>query len=377
VSPDADRLRKLLDWSPALGVISVCVEIDPADRGEGWRVALRDELERVVQEARGSQDRELRLAVEATAGRILEHLGGEAPARSGRCRLGFVEVARNAAEERWETHQIRPRGTHAVRRARPDPTPLAELLHDGAPILVAAVSSERVRLWRWELGRATEVAGWEADFDADQWRERRARVSRDPASAQFPKAAGRDQFAQRLAANRERFLREAGKRLRDESGTGLRATVAFGDPELVAQVVAGAGNELDIRQVGGQDIVSEEAERIAARIEAVHEQLQRDYELERARRAIELTAAGAQAALGLQETVQALSEARVAELILDPERPADAAALVLPDWARAGGGLAAAMIEQALRTGATVTPVRDEASDALANSDRVAALLRF
>ena len=33
------------EWEPDGGVASVYFEIDPGDRGEGWRIALKDELE--------------------------------------------------------------------------------------------------------------------------------------------------------------------------------------------------------------------------------------------------------------------------------------------------------------------------------------------
>jgi hypothetical protein len=43
--PDQRTLERLLDWRPKLGLISVYVVIDPAERREPWRVALRERLD--------------------------------------------------------------------------------------------------------------------------------------------------------------------------------------------------------------------------------------------------------------------------------------------------------------------------------------------
>ena len=373
---DPDKLRDLLAWAPALGVISVCFEIDPGDRGEGWRIALRDELKPVVNRT-ADAERELRLAVEQTAQRIVERFPADATNPPGRCQLGFVEVARTEGEERWDHIQVRPRGTRVVRRPKPDPTSLVELVHDGAPALAIAVSSERVRLWRSEFGRVSEVALWEADFDTDTWRERRARVTRDPASAHFPTAAGKDQLAQRVAANRERFLREVGKRIRDQDTDSVTAIVAFGAPEWVRGVEVGLGNEHAISHAGNQDVVSEDRDRIAARLDDALAELHRQSELELVEHAVEATRAGGDASLGLQEILQALTEGRVANLICDPERPPSADGVELPEWRDPDDPLPSAMIEQALKTSATVTPVHGKAADALADVGGAAALLRY
>jgi hypothetical protein len=376
---DADRLGELLEWSPPLGVISVCFEIDPADRGGGWRMRLRDGLRRLV-EAANDERRELRLAMKPTAERILARFPVESRRPSGRCQIGFVEVARDGGDERWHSYQLRPRGLRVVHRARPDLTSMVELLEDGAPLLAIAVSAERVRLWRWELGRISELSSWEADFRKGMWRERKARVSRDPATAQFPKAAGKDQLAQRLEANRDRFLHDVGQRIAGEIPRGrVGAIVAFGDPDQVRKVTEGVGPGHVVRHGGEQDIVSEENERIAARLDGMLDEINRSRELEQVRRAMEAARAGGNASAGLQETMQALAEARVAHLLLDSERGFGPDEGARPTWEEESepGGLGPAMIDQALRTGARVTPVRGPAAEALSQSQGVAALLRY
>src|SRR5207247_4326349 len=103
------------------------------------------------------------------------------------------------------------------------------------------------------------------------WRERKAQRARDPARGQGTTAAGRDQFGQRLEANRERFLYEAGGRI----GTlvdqhGWRYLVAFGDEEHVQVLADGLGparerlHEEPLNLISSPD--SEIAERAGAAI---------------------------------------------------------------------------------------------------------------
>jgi hypothetical protein len=44
VLPTGLAIEELLDWRPDFGVISVCVEVDPGDRSEGWLIELRKQL---------------------------------------------------------------------------------------------------------------------------------------------------------------------------------------------------------------------------------------------------------------------------------------------------------------------------------------------
>ena len=65
---DRDRLlRQLVDWRPAGGVLSVYVDVDPADRSQGWRIALRDRLREL---AAATAPHEPRRAFEAAAARV-------------------------------------------------------------------------------------------------------------------------------------------------------------------------------------------------------------------------------------------------------------------------------------------------------------------
>src|SRR6266498_3680883 len=96
--PDERTIDRLLDWQPEFGVLSVYVTIDPADRGEGWRVALRERLDAVLDTERDKHGR--RPALAATLQRIKDHFPDEA-SPSGRCQIGFCEVARKGGTDVW------------------------------------------------------------------------------------------------------------------------------------------------------------------------------------------------------------------------------------------------------------------------------------
>src|SRR4051794_11684615 len=44
VSPEPVDIQELLSFAPPLGVLSVYVDLDPGDRGEAWRIELRNGL---------------------------------------------------------------------------------------------------------------------------------------------------------------------------------------------------------------------------------------------------------------------------------------------------------------------------------------------
>jgi hypothetical protein len=55
--PSGLSVEELLDWRPDLGVVTVCVAIDPADRGEGWLTELRSKLRAAVAARDDGHDR--------------------------------------------------------------------------------------------------------------------------------------------------------------------------------------------------------------------------------------------------------------------------------------------------------------------------------
>jgi hypothetical protein len=360
--PTQDALAELLRWRPAHGVISLYVDVDPADRGGAWRIKLRDDLGRAIRGAAEEADREGRLAVEATVRRIEARLGDPGEAE-GRGLAGFVEASHKRAEERWFASQLPPRRTEACYGARPEVGPLLALLDYGAPLGIAAASAERLRLFDWRLGRIEPVHDWELEVGSLDWRERKAPRSRDRAAPRMVTAAGSDQHDQRLEANRERFARQAGSLTRAEARTrSWRLVLAFGDERYVSHFTDGLADACDLRHLDSSDLVSQPTHRIAERVARLLPDLNRAREHALIERIKELAFAEARSSLGAQETLQALEEGRVEHLVYDSER---------------GDGDIERMIELAVSTGAAITPVEEESAAALAEQGGVAALLRY
>jgi hypothetical protein len=374
--PSQEALSQLLRWEPPHGVVSVYVDLQPADRGEGWRIELRNGLAAAVERARERDGRETRRELEATARRILDRFPSEAAHPEGRTQIGFVEVASKPGREEWYAVQIPAAPVQVVHDARPVVRPLVAILDDAAPRGVAAVSAERVRLLRWALGTIEELEDWGLEIFSLDWRERKAQRSGDPARVQGAKASGRDQFGQRLEANRDHFLRQAG-RLATQRVRALDCDelLVLGDADHVREFADGAGEGVEVRPVDGHNVISARPHEIAGRLEELLDELNRSRELELVRRVKDEAHGGTRGAVGRQETLEALEQGRVAHLVFDA---------ALEDDGEPGGGdddgglrLGERLIELALATGARVTPVEGEAAEALAEAEGVAGLLRY
>jgi hypothetical protein len=364
--PDERTIERLLDWRPGLGVISAYIAVDPGDRSEGWRIAARESLERILETEPDTHRR--RRALEATIERIQAHLPREGPPSSGRCQIAFCEVTEGEGRDMWMGVQMRREETEVVYRDRPYLTPLLELLDEGAPVGIVAVSSERVRLYEWGLGHLGDVHDWEAVMFTPEWRERKGPSSPDPARLQGTSSSGRDQYEQRLEANRERFLEQVGGLIAKETGERQwRHLLAFGNPHQVDQVREGAkGTELLLADE--VNVISEnDRGRLIQRIENAVDEVNRRRELDLVQAAVDAALARAgRGAVGLADTERSLAEGRVRHLLVDAEAAGNDVA-----------EMEEALVEQALRTSADVTPVEGQAAEVLREHGGVAALLRY
>src|SRR5918997_1239198 len=104
---DWELVRELSEWEPEGGVVSVYFEIEPGDRGEGWRIALKDALADVPDDV---------------AERVLARYPEGRPHPSGRSQIGFLEVGGD--REAWSSAQVRVGDVRAMHAPRPCLTPL-------------------------------------------------------------------------------------------------------------------------------------------------------------------------------------------------------------------------------------------------------------
>src|SRR4051794_2700551 len=150
--PTVEAARALAEWEPPLGVLSLYMRFDPGDRGGAWRTELRNDLDRILDAAEGS-DHETRMALRATAEALLDRFAEREPPLP-RGEAGFVEVSRESAAQRWWPSHLFPQSpARAFFERRPVVAPLVDLVERGAPRGIALLSAERVRLLQWAPGR--------------------------------------------------------------------------------------------------------------------------------------------------------------------------------------------------------------------------------
>ena len=349
----ADKLLdELAEWRPPGGVISACVAIDPGDRGEGWRIELRHQLEGL--------DHEL-------AARVWERFPDGSSLPHGRTHIGFLEVG---GEEReiWRDFQIDPVKTVVVHADRPRLAPLVEILERGGPVGVAVLSLERVRVFERALGEIEELDGWEMEITSLDWRERKA-PSVNAAGGTATSASGHDQYRERLDHNRERFLKEVAALVAERNGDrDWRSLVVIGEGDRPRLFAKGLSRMRDLVHEVSENLIGAGVAEIAARLDEELEHLTRSREEALVARLEEAIGADPGAALGPDEVLAVASEGRARHVLFDAER----------DWKELDGvPIDELMIEAALATAADVTPVSGLAASALAAHDGAAALLRY
>ena len=360
-----EMLRQLAEWRPEGGVISVYLDVDPADRGGGWRIELGERLKEIAQAVEGAEEE---AAVGAASRRVLERFPENARHRSGRVQIGFVEVG-GGGREIWHGLQARLDRSRVLHARAPQLAPLLRMLDRGAPVGVVLTALESARAFEWSLGRIVELGSWELELFSGDWRERKS-PRRDPqAGGTGATAAGRDQYAQRLDSNRARFLKQLGHLLADRFGDrGWRRIVVFGEGELPRVFGAGLGARGELVHQVRHDLIrasdAEIEERVEAEVSALNEQREREL-LERVEEAI---GSDSGAALGPVEVLQALEQGRASHVIFDSGRefePHD------------GEPAIERMIALGLSTGASLTPVEGEPAARLAGRGGAVALLRY
>jgi hypothetical protein len=350
--PTLEEAREISKWRPELGVLSIYLGFDPADRGGAWRTELRNGLEAIL-DMHKEADHEPRVALRATAKRVLERFEDGDLRPPPRGEVGFVAVSEKGGAEHWWGTGAPPVADACVEYA-PEPavTPLIELCCHGAARGVALLSSERVRLLRCAEGALDELEDWELSVFSLDWRERKSVSS-----------SGHDLYDDRLEHNRQRFLTECGGlAARALAENDLDQAVVFGPARDVESFNAGFGSAKGKLALGGeQDLISVPTGKLGEVVAGAIERLDSERDRAVVERALGEARGGSRGSAGIQETKEALLEGRVDHLVFD---------------AAIGDG-AEEMVRAALAGNAQVTIVRDELAEPLAAADGVAAILRY
>jgi Bacterial archaeo-eukaryotic release factor family 5 len=372
-------LEELHGWEAPDGVLSVYFEIDPGDRGEGWRIDLSHRLRDLVEENSGSPHRKL---VAGAADRVLARFPKAAAHPSGRAQAGLVELGEEG-RERWQSFQL-PLGRTAVSMGpRPSLRPLAALLERGGIHPVLAVSAERTVGWIWEDGDLRHFEDWDSELEIVPGHERKAHTVHDPASGQATSSSGRDQYGQHLEANRQRFLHEAGRRVAAAAASrDWHEPLIIGESLYVEEAAEGLTQPVEAHLIKGHNVINEPEGRLQERVDVAMAEIRLGRERAAAERAIDAAMASkGNGEVGVNATGTALAEARVEELVYDMDASVEVdelgpgATAVADGWQGDDG--VELMVALAIETSAAITPVEDAAAAMLTEHGGVAALLRY
>src|SRR5882757_3301768 len=359
--PTFEDARRLSDWEPQLGVVSVYLAFDPADRGGAWRTELRNGLDQLLEAAKDAEH-DRRIALRAVAKRISERYedGDHRPPPRGEA--GFVEVAERSGEEHWWGTGAAPQASACVELGeRPALAPLVDLACRGEQRGIAIVSLERVRLLLFAEGELSEIADWELEILSLDWRERKAQSGGGATSGVA--SSGKDEYGDRLDHNRHKFLGEAGAlvgRALEERGVGR--ALAFGPTADLEAFEAGAkAPKVKISRGGEADLISTPTGQLRETVAAAVENADAERESRLVMAALEEVRGGSRGASGLQDVGEAVAEGRVERLVMD-------AGLGTP---------AESLVRGALAGSAKITVVHGAAAEALAPAEGAVAILRY
>ncbi len=359
--PTFEDARRLSDWQPPLGVVSVYLAFDPADRGGAWRTELRNGLDALLEAAKDAEH-DRRLALRAVAKRVIDRYedGDHRPPPRGEA--GFVEVAEKGGEEHWWGTGAAPQANACVELGeRPALAPLVDLACRGEGRGIAIVSLERVRLLSFAEGRLTELEDWELEVTSLDWRERKAQTGNGPTRGVA--SSGKDEYGDRLDHNRHRFLGEAGALVgRELEGRGIGRALAFGPAADLEHFKAGM-NAPNVKLAVAEkaDLISVPTGKLHETVAAAVENADADRESRLVAAALEEVRGGGRGASGPQDVGEAVEEGRVERLVIDARL----------------GAAAESLIRGALNVSAKVTVVHGPAAEALREAEGVAATLRY
>ena len=390
---DGTGLRSIAMLTDPVGVLLVYTTADPREGSTtrpAWQVRIANEFAALDRRLRKDDDTSLAdlLAVRlADVDRELRALVDAATAGQGRAL--FLALA--AGPITTVAVQV-PLGDHVELGRSAYVRPLLAALSAYPPAGVVAVSGHGVHLVDVRLGHAVD-AGSDSYEPVDTGRrDLTGPAAANPAAAQHS-AAQHDLYARREADRLARFLRGAGGWVAGRAvELGWEYLVVTGDPERTAAFVAGLPHDRALPTVTvGHRVAGLPAAKVYPLIAAELADLRHRCARDVARRARDLALGGGAGAYGLADTLTALAEGAVLNLVLDAS--AEWAGRVGPDGRLypelvavpgvADEALAVEprlgerMVEAALRQGGRVTLLDPADAVDLRDAGGVAAVLRW
>lgn len=390
---DDATIRDLLALEDEQGVLSFYAGHTPsqaADPKPTAPIELRNQLKQLRSRIERG-DRDIAMAIERRLGKLDGALDTLLDAKApGRGRALFVGVA--TGEKRTVALQL-PFRERVIHDTTAYVRPLVAALDEGRPALIVVVSRTGVRVLHWVTGDAevTEEARFEKDEDLFR-DEATGPSTSNPQRAMYARS-DRDAFEDRLDEHRHRFLKQVIDDVVQRAEVDrIDRLVLSAPPKLREEVRALVGTHEGLRVlVADQAWESTPPKEIAAHAWDLLRSVRGDREATLVDAARERAFAGGPGAVGLRNVCAALNEGRVEHLLYDDR-------LTLEGYVSSQGTLhpriegAVAesdltfsrdplfierLIEGALATSASVTPLNEPAAAELTDHEGVAALLRW
>lgn len=392
-SIDEATIRELLELHDEQGILSFYVGHVPAQAADPKPTApieLRNQIKAL--RARLEQgERDLAQAIERRLGKLdgaLDELLD--PKSPGRGRALFVGVASG------EQHAIALQLPFRERVVHDDTAyvrPLVAALDEGRPATIVVVSRAGVRVLHWATGDAqlTEEARFEPDEEL--FRDDASGPSTSNPQRAMYSRSDREGYEDRVSEHRHRFLKQVlDDVVQRAEAEGVDRLVLSSSPKLRDEVrdLVKPSDGLRVL-VADQSWEAAAAHEVASQawplLRSVH--AEREHNLVAAAR--ERALAGRAGALGLRQVCEALNAGRVEHLLFDDDlvvegyRSSEGTLHPRVEGQAAQAGLeferdplfVEHMLEQALATKATITPLAPETAVPLGEHEGVAALLRW
>lgn len=378
--PTADDLRSLALHELAEPVLSVYARTDARDPANtnhvpGWLIALRNGLRAVEDPSRHPE-------LPALLERIEREATALAPSERGRSFAWFV-TPDGALDRRFPLLdrrfplQIPLQDDLVVLDDRPFISPLVEVVDRGSAAQLVLVGSETVRLLRWEQGSISEPEDSTWEMSLGDWRDYQG-----PAAAGQHTATHAEHFDARVDESRRKFFDSVGASLASRfEALGDDRVVIAGEGRMTrafANSLSASARErvIDVIDSNVNDGIPSDVGRV---LELLLERHWRQEVIAAAAATAESALGGGSAALGPDETLASLVQARVERLFLDPHF--DYAMGDLGPQARQAfdsrdARIAEVAVELAIAGGARVTAV-DSTVTAVAEAGGMLAQLRY
>lgn len=303
-------LERLLDIAEN-PVLSVYLHTDPAqDPKASYRIWLKDALKELEGDIPSHEAKRFREAAE----RAHAHVKENRP--QGKSWVAFV------GGERFEAFNLRVPVENEAQWGRPELTQLKWLLEEYRPYGVVLADSETLRFFIVAMNEIRELDERELELDTSEWRRKDlmppAQTHGSPVRGAVRGGSRRDEFAERMEIQTERFWKEASgvlKRLAEVHGA--EELVLSGPKDVRERFLQTLGSETE--RIIGQISVrtgappSEVLEESLEVIQAHEREMERHVVEELLRRA----STSAQASVGLEATLRALQEGRVSKVVVN------------------------------------------------------------